>query len=170
MKGGVVVVNQIRRRLAGLLVAILSAGIAASLVAAPAHAAYSAPQNVDIQLRSYNAYYQEYLVGRVVGTVQFDDSNSLYRVSLVVCRQSSYTAPNLTLLVNGSHHKMFTPYDGVRRPEICGNNYPTSGAVDLEIPYAGTIYNLTVRLQGVHFDFNTAHYIVRERTYDNPFN
>ncbi|MFC6021761.1 hypothetical protein ACFP2T_37055 [Plantactinospora solaniradicis] len=165
--------STMRRRLTRLLTTALAALAATllmtSLTAAPAHAAWGAPLTVDLQLRSYSNGY-EYRVGRVVGTVQFDDGNSHYLLSLVLCRQSSYTVPNVRIGVNGAPHQSFSNQDDQRRPESCGGGHGMSGTISGAYAYGGVIQNLTVGIEGIHFDGSTARYVSNGAFYDNPFN
>lgn len=160
----------LRHRLARLLTVALAALFVASLAPAPAHAAYSSPVTVNIQLRSYDAYYNTYLVGKVYGTIQFDSSNSRYRLSLVVCRQSSYVAPNVTVSVNGAYHHSGVNWDQVRRPDICDDIWGNSGTINGDFTYNGVVRSVTISIRGIHYDWGTAKEVQRQGTYDNPFN
>lgn len=158
-------VNGIRRQLTKF-VAIMSAALfAVALAAAPAQATYGSPLPVDLQLTSSSGTIQ---VGRIVGTLQFDNGNSHYWVSATICRQSSYTNPNVRVFVNGSLHQYLTGTYG-SRPQICGG-HGISEAVNSGFAYAGTIYNITISIEGIHFDGSTATTRTRSTTYDNPFN
>jgi hypothetical protein len=162
--------HPLSRRLIAFLSAVFAALFVVSLTPAPAHATYGPAIPVDIQLRSYDSYGNEYRVGRVVGTVQFDDGNSAYYISLTVCRQSSYTSPNAQVLVNGVSQFYLSSWDGVARPQVCGDAWGQSGATTGGFSYGGVVRNLTVTIQGIHFDGSQAKEIVRSRTYDNPYN
>ena len=162
--------GRLRHHLARILTVAMAALFVASLAPAPAHAAYSSPVTVNIQLRSYDASYNLYLVGKVYGTIQFDDSNRRYRLSLVVCRQSSYVAPHVTVYVNGAYHHSGVNWDQVRRPEICDDYWGNSGTINGDFTYSGVVRNVTIQIRGLHFDMYTAREVIREGTYDNPFN
>lgn len=158
----------LRRRLthlAGLTLAVL---LGASLTATPAQAAYGPAHPVDIQLRGYSGGYTT-LVGRLVGSVRFDDGNSLYRLDLTLCRQSSYTSTKLTVNVNGAFHQWYSREDGYR-PEVCGGGHGQSGVVNVDVPYAGVVRNIGLVYEGLHFSGSTATPISRGAFYDNPFN
>jgi hypothetical protein len=90
-------------------------------------------------------------------------------VSLVVCRQSSYTSPNLQIFVNGQAHQHYNGQDNIRRQDICGG-HGMSGLLEAAFSYGGVIQNIRIQLQGIHFDMYTAKEIIRSATYDNPFN
>jgi hypothetical protein len=158
----------LRQRLAAVVALTLAAMCATLLAAAPAQATYGPGQPVDLQLHSSSNGVQV-LVGRVVGTVQFDDGNSQYWLSLTVCRQSSYTVPNVTIYVNGAVAQRFSPQDDVRRPAICGG-FGLSGVVDGGFSYNGVVQKLSVGIEGVHFDGSTARYVSAGALYDNPYN
>lgn len=158
----------LRRRLTALSAFTLSAFLGASLAAAPAQAAYGPAQPVDIQLRGYSGGYTT-LVGRLVGSVRFDDGNSLYRLDLTLCRQSSYTSTKLTVTVNGAAHQWYSREDGYR-PEACGGGHGLSGVVTADVPYAGVVQNIGLVYEGLHFSGSTATPVSRGASYDNPFN
>jgi hypothetical protein len=159
-----------RRLLKFLTTAVAATVLATTLTAAPAQAAWSSPYIVDIQLRSYTSIGTEYLVGRVVGTLQFDDGNSQYLLSLIMCRQSSYVNPNVRILINGATHQWFSPSDNTRRPESCAGGHGMSGVISGVYAYSGVIPSLTVSIAGIHYDGSTAKDIVRSSFYDNPYN
>jgi hypothetical protein len=167
-----VAAHPLRRRLIAFLSAMFAALFVGSLAPAPAHATYGPPQTVTIQLRSYDSYGNEYRVGRLVGTVQFDDGNSAYYLSLVMCRQSSYTNPHLRIHLNNGtvYHQFFSPSDNTRRPVECDGGHGMSGTVVGGFGYGGVISNLTISLEGIHFDMSTARTVSRSATYDNPYN
>lgn len=166
-------VSRPRRRAARPLAATALAGavLATTLcVAAPASAAYGSPQPVDLQLRGYSSSGYEYLVGRLVGTVEFDDGNSGYRLSLTLCRQSSYTNPNVRIGVNGTPYQTFSPSDEQRRPGVCGGGHGMSGVIGGDFTYGGVVRNLSIGVEGILFDGSTAKTVSRGASYDNPFN
>ncbi|WP_117208948.1 hypothetical protein [Allorhizocola rhizosphaerae] len=158
-----------RRRVFGVIGATLAALFVMSVAAAPAHATLGPAQSVDIQLRSYSDSGGEYLVGRVVGTIQFDSGNTQYRLAVTICRQSSYTSPNMRIYVNGTPGPVYAGEDGVRRPHICGG-HGLSNVVDGLFTYGGTIVGISVTIEGIHFDGSTARTVSKGRYYDNPFN
>ncbi|WP_141975515.1 hypothetical protein [Saccharothrix saharensis] len=151
-----------------LSAATLAVLLGASLAAAPAQAAYGPAQPVDIQLRGYSGGYTT-LVGRLVGSVRFDDGNSLYRLDLTLCRQSSYTSTKLTVTVNGAAHQWYSREDGYR-PAACGGGHGLSGVVNVDVPYAGVVQNVGLVYEGLHFSGSTATPVSRSAFYDNPFN
>ncbi|MFI9007992.1 hypothetical protein ACIGNX_12245 [Actinosynnema sp. NPDC053489] len=157
------------RRLTNLAALTLAAFLGAALAAAPAQAAYGPAQPVDIQLKGYSPSGYTTLVGRLVGTVRFDDGNSLYRLDLTLCRQSSYTSTKLTVNVNGAYHRYYSGEDGYR-PEACGGGHGQSLAVNADVPYAGVVRDLTLVYEGLHFSGTTATQVSRSASYDNPFN
>ncbi|MFE9749560.1 hypothetical protein ACFYOT_32000 [Saccharothrix saharensis] len=151
-----------------LSAATLAVVLGASLAATPAQAAYGPAQPVDIQLRGYSGSYTT-LVGRLVGSVRFDDGNSLYRLDLTLCRQSSYTSTKLLVTVNGAAHQWYSREDGYR-PEACGGGHGLSGVVNVDVPYAGVVQNIGLVYEGLHFSGSTATPVSRSAFYDNPFN
>lgn len=161
----------LRRRLTAFLSLTLAALLVTSVAATPAQAAYGSPVPFTMQLTG-QTYYQTVQVGRAVGTIRFDDGGSHYWLSLTLCRQSSYTSPNVEVHVNGVHQ--FTIYnssDG-RRPAVCGDYWGQSGLTDSVFSYGGTVRYVTLVLNGLFFDgaTNTAHPKSRSYTLDNPFN
>jgi len=155
-----------RRRLARLLAVVVAGAVATFLAPAPAHATLGPPQNVDIQLTSYSGGYQVQ-VGRVVGTIQFDDGAYQYRLSLVACRQSSYTPVNVRINVNGVFQHDI-PQDGQYRPEICGG-HGLSGAINGVYASSSRVQNISIGVQGVHFDGSTARYVSNGAFYASPY-
>ncbi|MEU4745261.1 hypothetical protein AB0G02_33025 [Actinosynnema sp. NPDC023658] len=152
-----------------LVALTLAAFLGASLAATPAQAAYGAPQPVDIQLTGYSSSGYATKVGRLVGSVRFDDGNSLYRLDLTLCRQSSYVSTKLTVTVNGAAHQWYSREDGYR-PEACGGGHGLSGVVNVDVPYGGVVQNVGLVYEGLLFDGSTAKPVVRSAFYDNPFN
>src|SRR3954454_18503789 len=140
-----------RRRLLTFLAAGLAIFLGSSLAAAPARATLGAPQPVSLQVRGYMGS-TEILVGRAVGTIQLDDSNSAYQLSLILCRQSSYVAPTLRISVNGVQQQVFSGEDGIRRPSVCGDTYGQSMAINGTYGYSGVVRNITIQLEGLFFD------------------
>lgn len=158
------------RRLLTFLAAVFAATVlATALTAAPARADWSAPYTVDMQLRSYSSTGSEVLVGRLVGTLQFDSGNSQYLLSLIMCRQSSYSNPTVRILINGATHQWFSPSDNTRRPESCAGGHGMSGVISGAYAYGGVIPSLTVSFTGIHFG-NPARDVTRTSFYDNPYN
>jgi hypothetical protein len=155
-----------RRHLARLLTIAAAGILAAFLAPPPAHATLGPPLPVDIQLIGTSGSYQV-PVGRVVGTIQFDDGASAYRLALVMCRQSSYTAPNVRINVNGVLQHTI-PQDGQYRSEICGG-HGLSGAIDNVFSYAGRVQTISIGIQGLHFDGSTARPVGDGRLYLNPY-
>ena len=161
-------INGLRRRLITLLALTFVALLTTSLAAVPAQATYGSPFAVSLQLRSYTSTGTEYQVGRLVGTVQFDDGNSAYYLSLIMCRQSSYTNPQVRVYVNGVYTLFFSPSDNIRRPESCNGGHGLSGVIEGGFGYSGVIANLTISISGIHFDGSTARDVSRSAFYDNP--
>src|SRR3954454_13091966 len=96
------------------------AGALFVMARAPAHASLGPAQTVSIQLRGYNSYGTTFNAGLVYGTIQFDTNTTQYRLSVTICRQSSYTSPNVRITTNGVSSGVYSGEDGVRRPAICG--------------------------------------------------
>jgi hypothetical protein len=158
----------LRRRFTTFFALTFAVFLGVSSTATPAQAAYGPAQPVDIQLRGYSGGYTT-LVGRLVGSVRFDDGNSLYRLDLTLCRQSSYTSTKLTVNVNGAFHQWYSREDGYR-PEACGGGHGLSGVVNVDLPYAGVVQNIGLVYEGLHFSGSTATPVSRGAFYDNPFN
>ena len=159
----------LRRRLARLLAVTAAMLFVTSLAAAPAHAALGPPQPVSMQLRAYTSTGVEYLVGRVVGTIQFDDANTAYNLSLTVCRQSSYVSPNVRVFVNGAYAGYFAGEDGTPRPSICPG-HGMSGVINGTFTTGGTVQNVSITITGLFFNGSTATEKSKSAFYDNPFN
>lgn len=140
-------------RLAGFVGAALVAGV---VTAAPAQATLDAGQPVDIQLRGYSSTGIETQVGRMVGTIRFDDGNSLYRLDVTMYRQSSYVDTKLRVEVNGVTHQ----------------NFYQSGTIAADFPYPGVVQNVRLVFEGLYYDGSTNRVktITRSAFYDNPFN
>ncbi|GAB3527327.1 hypothetical protein GCM10027575_64980 [Phytohabitans suffuscus] len=140
--------------------------VAVTAAAAPAHAELGPPIPVDIQLTSSAGGYQVQ-VGRLVGTIQFDYGASAYYLSLVVCRQSAYAAPDARWTVNEDFTRVISQ-DGVSRPEICGG-HGLSGAVERGFSYPGLVQKIRVSIEGIHFDGSTARRVSGGREFLNPY-
>ncbi|MFT7841803.1 hypothetical protein Q5530_37180 [Saccharothrix sp. BKS2] len=140
-------------RLGGVVGAAL---FCAAVTTAPAQAALGPAQPVDIQLRGYSSTGAETQVGRLTGTIRFDDGNSLYRLDVTMNRQSSYVDTKLQIDVNGTAHQAIYQ----------------SGSLYQDFPYPGTVQNVRLTYEGVYFDgaTNTAKIVKRSAFYDNPFN
>jgi hypothetical protein len=161
-------IDWLRRRLTGLVVVPLAAFFAMSLAAVPAQAAYGPPQQVFFQLRGQGSTGGTTLVGQLSGTLEFDDGNSRYRLLLVVCRQSGFVSPSLTVFVNGIKQPVI-PEEGPARPDVCGTE-SQSWQLRAEPTFGGVIQDIRLRFRGVFFEGFTAKDIVKEAQYDNPFN
>ncbi|MDQ2583907.1 hypothetical protein [Saccharothrix yanglingensis] len=145
--------SKVLLRLAGVLGAAL---LSATVAAVPAQAALDAGQPVDIQLRGYSSTGAETQVGRMTGTVRFDNGNSLFRLDVTVERQSSYVDSKVRIDVNGSSHE----------------HVYQSGVIARDFPYGGTVHNVQLTLEGLYYDgaTNRTKTVTRSAFYDNPFN
>jgi hypothetical protein len=145
--------SKILLRMAGMLGAVL---FGLTVVAAPAQATLGSAQPVDIQLRGYSSTGYETKVGHLYGTIRFDDGNSLYRLDVMMERQSSYVDTTLRIDVNGAPHQAIYQ----------------SGTLNADFPYSGTVQNVRLTFQGLYFDgaTNRAKTVSRPAFYDNPFN
>jgi hypothetical protein len=161
--------QKFRRRLAQFGAVTLATLAVSPLGASPAQATYGPAQPVSLQLSGQSGSTQT-LVGRAVGTIQFDDGNSSYLLSLTLCRQSSYTAPTLTIYVNDVQQSSFSGDDGVRRPDSCGGGHGMSLAINGAYSYPGVVQKLRVKIDGLYFSGSTASDKSASATYDNPFN
>jgi hypothetical protein len=72
-----------------------------ALGAVPAHATYSNPTPIYLQVYAQNSLGYITYVCKATATIQFDNSNTKYYLSVVVCRHSSYSFSNFTLTING---------------------------------------------------------------------
>ena len=159
----------LHRRLANLFAVTLAVLLGVSLAATPAQAAYGPAQPVDIQLTGYTSSGTATSVGRLVGSVRFDDSNSFYRLDLTLCRQSSYVGTKLTVNVNGAFHQWYSHEDGYR-PAVCGGGHGLSGVINADVPYSGVVQNVGLVYEGLFFTGSTAKPVARGAFYDSPFN
>lgn len=83
------------RRLLLALAAVAALTAPAVLAGSPAHAAWGAQYPVAIQVTGNGQQ-----LGYATGWVQFDTGGDTFQYSITVCRQSSYTPPNLRVAVN----------------------------------------------------------------------
>jgi hypothetical protein len=153
----------------GLLIGLLVTFFATTLASVPAQATLGSPLPIDMQLvGSWNGVIIP--IGRVYGTLQFDDGNSLYRLDVTVCRQSSYVVPTLSIDVNddGSNDQRFSWGGPAPRPDVCPTGF--SWGIEDGFPYAGVILKIRVRIDGLFFDGQTATPKTKSTLYDNPFN
>jgi len=134
------------------------------LPSTPAYATYGAPISVQLEVRNNLGTK----LSGIYGSVSFDDGNTTFAYSLAVCRESSYTPPNVWYAVNGGSR---IPISGggspVTIPQCKYTAYQISGA-----PTSGTVITgVTFTIDGVYFDnHNVAHFFSEAGTYDNPFN
>jgi hypothetical protein len=89
-------------------------------------------------------------------------------LSFVVCRQSSYTSPNLIVRVNGASYTTFSG-GSTFRVDVCGG-HGLSNVIEGAFTYGGAVQNVWFTLQGVHFDGSTARTYADGATFDNPYN
>lgn len=151
-----------------LTATLAAAAVAVTVAAAPAQAALGPAQTVDIQLTSYAGGYQTQ-VGRVVGTIQFDDGRQAYNVTLTVCRQSSYTINNVRLFVNGALSQSFSVQDSTLRPQACGGGHGLSGVYAQTLTYGYAVQKVAIGVEGIHFDGSTARTVGSGAAYTNPY-
>lgn len=159
-----------RRWLLRPLAAALTGVLAILLAAAPAQATYSPPQLVYFQLQAQHSTTGViYYLGRASGTIQFDDDNSSYYLSITICRQSSYSPPILRVYINGtSYHQGLTGSSVGRTPEC--DDRPTN-VINSAYTYNGVINSITLVFEGIFFeDYYHVRTVTKSSTYDNPFN
>jgi hypothetical protein len=161
-------INRLPRRLTAYCAVALAVILGATLTAVPAQAAYGPAQPIYIQLQRTSSGYTTQ-VGRLVGTLRFDDGNSLYRLDVTLCRQSSYVDTTLSISVNNTLHQRLSRRDEILRPDVCGG-HGISGVINADFAYSGTIYNIGIGYEGLHFDGSTARSVGGSAFYDNPFN
>ncbi len=160
--------SRLRRQVISVIGVAVAALSATLLAPAPAHATLGPALPIDVQLRSY---YNggEYLVGRVVGTIQFDTNNVQYKLSVTVCRQSSYTSPNVRIYVNGTQSSTYSGEDNIRR-QIC-SGHGMSFVIDNTFTAGGAVVRFVgIGIEGVHFDGSNARFVSGGAGYDNPYN
>ena len=93
------------------------------------------------------------------------------KLAVTVCRQSSYTSPNMRIIVNGVAGGVWSGEDGIRRPQVCGDRFGQSFAIDGIFTAGGAVVrNAGVTIEGIYFDGSTATTISRGAGYDNPYN
>jgi hypothetical protein len=153
--------HRMSRRFAVIL-AVLAATV---LPVSPAHATYG-PQNSTVHIQLFSS--SGTTVGKVTGTVEFDSGNTMFRYTLTMCRQSSYTAPWADLYVNGAAYRQLA--DGwVYGTTTCGTG-PVA-VHSAEVPYGAVVTNVRVNLHGASFGFPEG---FREHQgnslKDNPYN
>ena len=148
------------RRALTVVLAMLAAVL---LVATPAHATYGPPNPVTLEV-----YYGTTKLSGLYGTLSFDDGNTRFAYSLAVCRESSYTPPNVWYTVNGGGR---VPISGggssvtipqCRYPAYLISGEPAPGVV------VGTV---ALIIDGVYFTpQNGAIFRERSTWWDNPYN
>ncbi|MEV0199883.1 hypothetical protein [Nonomuraea sp. NPDC050691] len=135
-----------------------------SLPIAPAHAAYGPPIPVTMEV-----YAKGVKLAGAYGSLQFDDGNTKYAYSLAMCRESSYSQPNLWISVNGGPRSLAWSGGGspVSIPQCRYDAY----LISAEVQHGGVVANVAFTLDGVHFsNQNVATYHSRTATFDNPYN
>jgi hypothetical protein len=164
--------SSIINRCGRFLTAITFLGIFSTfLTARPAEATLgpAIPYTLQVRGQFQSGLIQE--LGRAVGTVQFDDGNSYYHLSFVLCRQSSYASPLLMVSVTGTGSGGSQIFSGITtlRPDICGG-HGQAYVFDGGFAYNGIIRSLTFTLEGVFMNGSNAERPRRTVTIDNPYN
>jgi hypothetical protein len=162
-------INRLPRRLTAFFAVTLAVLLGATLTAVPAQAAYGPAQPIYIQLQRTSSSGYTTQVGRLIGTLRFDDGNSLYRLDVTLCRQSSYVDTILSIRVNNTLQQRFSQRDEILRPDVCGG-HGISGVINADFAYSGPIYNIGIGYEGILFDGSTATSVGGGAFYDNPFN
>ncbi|HEX6682477.1 MAG TPA: hypothetical protein VF062_06755 [Candidatus Limnocylindrales bacterium] len=156
---------------------LLPLALLAALIfpAAPAQAAWAAELPLNIQVLYYYYPSGSAQLGRVDGTVQFDDGGSALRYNLTFCRQSSYSLPYMTINVNsyvigGRKYatwitNIYPPYAGYSSSQPC---YGQTGTVYGEFTYAN-FSNVEFLLYGSTFVGSTFTTVSQDRIYYNPY-
>jgi hypothetical protein len=162
--------SSLRRRVISVIGVAVTALSVSMLAPVPAHATLGPPSTVNIQLTKPWPGGGTILVGRVTGTIQFDDGNTAFKLSVTVCRQSSYTSPNVRISVNGVSGGVWTGEDNVRRPQACGGGHGLSFVIDGTFTRASVITRAGISIQGVFFDGSTATSVSGGQGFDNPYN
>ena len=162
--------NRWVRRAGSVFGVAVAALLVTTLVPTAAHATLGAAQGIDIQLTTISNG-NIYKVGRVYGTVQWDDGNTQYRLDVTVCRQSSYTSPNVRLFVNGVAGGAYSGEDNVNRSSICGGPWGLSYAISGTFTAGGAVVRgLGIGIATVFFDGSSARDVGGGGFYDNPYN
>ena len=156
--------NLLRHRVIKPLV-IAFAMLATTLVpATAAHATYGPDDPVFLEAYSPNGSIK--LAG-AYGTIAFDDGNTKFRYSIILCRESSYTEPNLRFIVNDTTQYGATWAGRVVTP-LC--KFPATQLAG-EVDHGSIVRKVKVQLDAIYFDFpNTAVPVIKDTPYDNPFN
>lgn len=156
---------------------LLSLAMLVTLIApaAPAQAAWGAQLPLTLQIMHYYPTGGSVQVGRVEGTVQFDDGGSALSYSLTFCRQSSYMLPYMTINVNsyvvgGRKYatyitNVYPNYTGYSSTAPC---YSTTGTASGAFTYAD-FWNVEFLVYGSTFEGQS--YVVesQDRIYSNPY-
>ncbi|WP_117215631.1 hypothetical protein [Allorhizocola rhizosphaerae] len=125
--------------------------------ATPAHAAWAAPVPLNMQIIGYTPGGGQLTLGRVQGTLQLDDGGNALRYDVLMCRQSSYQLPYMTIDVN-------VYYAGGRRYATrIGSVYPTYGSWSSEQPCYGN--RATVSAELSYAGFSNVEFIVYGSTF-----
>ncbi len=132
--------------------------LAATVVApAPAQAAYAPPIPLTMQIIGSTSGGASLTLGRVQGSVQFDDGGNLLRYEALMCRQSSYQLPYMTIDVN-------VYYSGGRRfATRIASVYPNYGPWVSEQPCYGN--RATVSGEINYTNFSNIEFIVYGSTF-----
>ncbi|MEV4514203.1 hypothetical protein AB0K00_35245 [Dactylosporangium sp. NPDC049525] len=159
------------RRVMRLLVTAAAAIGVIALPAVPAHATYG-PQFGTVHWQLLNSNGNQ-LIGSIDGTVEFDDGNTMFRYSLTMCRQNSFTAPYAYVYVNGTYaFPLYPAYTGL---PACGGASALGGVVTGEVVPGGVVRNVTVEFHGSYYGSGSNGYPLweqRQRSIlkDNPYN
>lgn len=160
------------RRVAIGIAAIAAMAAPAVLAASPAHAAWGTQYSVSLQVNGAGQ-----TLGYASGWVQFDTGGNTTRYEFTVCRQSSYTPPDLEVAVNSRwsypdgdyvnipvayHHGQ---YSGGTAPAPC---YGTAWTVSGQFTY-NNHYNVEFTLFGDTFVGSTYTVFDQDRTISNPY-
>jgi hypothetical protein len=160
--------NALRRVISAVGVAVTALSVLV-LAPVPAHATLGPTIPINIQLsRYYNG--GDYLVGKVVGTIQFDDGNTSYRLAVTVCRQSSYTSPNVRIFLNGVAGYIYSGEDGILRSAACGGGHGMSYVINGLFTEGIVVRFVGISIEGIHFDGSTATTVTGGAGWDNPYN
>ncbi|GAA0389682.1 hypothetical protein Acor_76850 [Acrocarpospora corrugata] len=155
------------RRLTTSIALAVTALAVTFLPATPAHAAYSADQQVYVQVLANDGSGMQ--LARLEGTVAFDDSNTKYRYTLSLCWQNAYPQPSFLIKVNGTTTN-YPAWTGSTSASGCQQVALYGG----ENNFGGTVYNLRFDVTAGWFSASNGYqYMTRTKssgTFDNPFN
>lgn len=147
--------NLFRRTLA-VFAAVVAMAATMVMGASPAQAAWGTQYNVAIQVTGASQN-----LGSANGWVQFDTNGTTFRYSITICRQSSYTPPNLTVATNRTNYN----YSG----NYVTTHYGGSSCTTVTGQHNGATLNALFVLTGNTFVGSTFTTFDQDRQVSNPY-